>query len=78
MTVDDLHDLRLATSYPGLVGSYLKDRGVITRPTLDGAVETAIRLGVADAIADVVETEPRCDRQAWSCSATRSWNPRRC
>ena len=57
MTVDDLHDLRLATSYPGLVGSYLKDRGVITRLiSLDGAVETAIRLGVADAIADVVET----------------------
>jgi ATP phosphoribosyltransferase len=57
MTVEDLHDLRLATSYPGLVGSYLKDRGVITRLIpLDGAVETAIRLGVADAIADVVET----------------------
>jgi ATP phosphoribosyltransferase len=57
MTLDDLHDLRLATSYPGLVGSYLKERGVITRLIpLDGAVETAIRLGVADAIADVVET----------------------
>ncbi len=57
MTVEGLHDLRLATSYPGLVGSYLKDRGVVTRLIpLDGAVETAIRLGVADAIADVVET----------------------
>ena len=57
MSVEDLHDLRLATSYPGLVGSYLKERGVITRLiALDGAVETAIRLGVADAIADVVET----------------------
>ena len=57
LTVEGLHDLRLATSYPGLVGTYLKDRGVITRLiALDGAVETAIRLGVADVIADVVET----------------------
>ena len=57
LTVEDLHELRLATSYPGLVGAYLADRGVITRLiTLDGAVETAIRLGVADVIADVVET----------------------
>ncbi len=57
LTVEGLHDLRLATSYPGLVGTYLKDRGVITRLIpLDGAVETAIRLGVADVIADVVET----------------------
>ena len=57
MSVDQLHDLRLATSYPGLVGAYLQDLGVSTRLiALDGAVETAIRLGVADAIADVVET----------------------
>ena len=57
MTVEGLHDLRLATSYPGLVGAYLKERGVVTRLIpLDGAVETAIRLGVADVIADVVET----------------------
>ena len=57
LTVEALQDLRLATSYPGLVGSYLKERGVITRLiALDGAVETAIRLGVADVIADVVET----------------------
>jgi ATP phosphoribosyltransferase len=39
------------------VESYLNDLGVSTRLiALDGAVETAIRLGVADAIADVVET----------------------
>ncbi len=57
MTVEGLQDLRLATSYPGLVAKYLADRGVTTRLiALDGAVETAIRLGVADAIADVVET----------------------
>jgi ATP phosphoribosyltransferase len=57
MSIDRLHDLRLATSYPGLVESYLGERGVSTRLiSLDGAVETAIRLGVADVIADVVET----------------------
>nr|WP_309135796.1 ATP phosphoribosyltransferase [Cellulomonas sp.] len=50
--------LRIATSYPELVAVHLRERGVepagIVR--LDGAVESAIRLGVADVIADVVET----------------------
>ncbi|QGQ19340.1 ATP phosphoribosyltransferase [Cellulomonas sp. JZ18] len=49
---------RIATSYPELVAVHLRERGVepagIVR--LDGAVESAIRLGVADVIADVVET----------------------
>ena len=48
---------RVATSYQGLVETYLKERGVnadVVR--LDGAVETAVNLGVADVIADVVET----------------------
>jgi ATP phosphoribosyltransferase len=57
LTEDKLDGLRLATSFPGLVGDYLARRGVHPRLIhLDGAVETAIRLGVADAIADVVET----------------------
>jgi ATP phosphoribosyltransferase len=57
MDVPALQGLRLATSYPGLLGSYLAERGVSARLiSLDGAVETAIRLGVADVIADVVET----------------------
>src|SRR4051794_7553021 len=57
LDVAALHGLRLATSYPGLVGSYLAERCVSSRLIrLDGAVETAIRLGVAAAIADVVET----------------------
>lgn len=56
-TVADLAGLRIATSYPGLVASYLGGLGVEARLIhLDGAVESAIRLGVADAIADVVET----------------------
>ncbi|MFF1633203.1 ATP phosphoribosyltransferase [Leifsonia sp. NPDC058248] len=53
----DLDGKRVATSYPGLVGDFLADKGVdSTLIKLDGAVESAVRLGVADAVADVVET----------------------
>jgi ATP phosphoribosyltransferase len=56
-SVNDLHGLRVATSYSGLVESHLAEHGVsATVVRLDGAVETAITLGVADVIADVVET----------------------
>jgi ATP phosphoribosyltransferase len=56
-SVNDLAGLRIATSYAGLLSKYLADQGVGARVIkLDGAVETAIRLGVADAVADVVET----------------------
>ncbi|MDR2373104.1 MAG: ATP phosphoribosyltransferase [Bifidobacteriaceae bacterium] len=55
--VADLSGKRVATSYPVLVGDYLKERGVEAEVVrLDGAVESAIQLGVADAIADVVST----------------------
>jgi len=48
---------RVATSYPGLVSAHLRDAGVTAEVVrLDGAVETAVQLGVADVIADVVET----------------------
>lgn len=57
LSIPDLAGKRIATSYPGLVAADLKARGVDARLIkLDGAVEGAIRLGVADAIADVVET----------------------
>ena len=56
-SVADLADRRIATSYPWLVSTHLADRGVeASTVKLDGAVEVAIQLGVADAIADVVET----------------------
>jgi ATP phosphoribosyltransferase len=48
---------RIATAYPGLLQNYLNSKklnAVIV--SLDGAVESAIRLGVADVIADVVST----------------------
>lgn len=55
--VADLQGKRVATSYPVLVRSHLAEQGVEAQVIrLDGAVETAITLGVADAIADVVET----------------------
>jgi ATP phosphoribosyltransferase len=55
--VKELAGQRIATSYPVVVGHYLADRGIEAHVVrLDGAVESSIRLGVADAIADVVET----------------------
>ncbi|MFN8170014.1 MAG: ATP phosphoribosyltransferase [Candidatus Nanopelagicales bacterium] len=48
---------RIATSYEGLLRSHLADLGIeATVVKLDGAVENAVALGVADAVADVVET----------------------
>ncbi len=56
-TIDELEGKRIATSYPVIVQDYLRGRGVSASVVrLDGAVESSIRLGVADAIADVVET----------------------
>jgi ATP phosphoribosyltransferase len=53
----DLEGVRVATSYPGLVGDFLARHGVTAvLVSLDGAVESAIKLGVADAVADVVST----------------------
>ncbi len=53
----DLDGVRVATSYDTLVGDFLARNGVsATVVRLDGAVESAVRLGVADAVADVVET----------------------
>ncbi|AJW80475.1 ATP phosphoribosyltransferase [Clavibacter michiganensis] len=55
--LQDLAGVRIATSYPVLVGGFLREHGVEAQLIrLDGAVESAIQLGVADAIADVVET----------------------
>lgn len=53
----DLAGVRVATSYPALVGDFLARNGVqVTMVALDGAVESAVKLGVADAVADVVST----------------------
>ena len=48
---------RIATSYVGVVRAFLEERGIeATVVRLDGAVESSIQLGVADVVADVVET----------------------
>lgn len=76
--VTDLAGRRLATSYPNLVKNDLAARGITaTVIRLDGAVEISVQLGVADAIADVVDSgrtlrqhnltvfgDPICDSEA--------------
>ena len=54
---DQIAGRRIATAYPGVVERHLAERGLAAEVVrLDGAVENAVRLGVADLIADVVET----------------------
>src|SRR5690242_7094472 len=56
-TVADLVGTRIATSFPNLVRKDLAANGIdadVIR--LDGAVEISVQLGVADAIADLVES----------------------
>lgn len=56
-SLEDIAGRRVATSYDVLVRDYVKSRGMeAVTVHLDGAVESSVRLGVADLIADVVET----------------------
>lgn len=53
----DIAGKRVASAYPGLVQNYLGNAGITAEIVrLDGAVESSVRLGVADLIADVVST----------------------
>lgn len=55
--LEDIAGKRVATAYPGLVEDFLtKNQISATVVRLDGAVESSVRLGVADHIADVVST----------------------
>ena len=56
--VSDIAGRRVASSYTTLVAHHLAKQGVEPAAIvhLDGAVESSVRLGVADVIADVVET----------------------
>lgn len=55
--VVELEGRSVATAYPNLVRNFLESRGVNAKLiALDGAVEVAVRLGVAEAVADVVST----------------------
>lgn len=57
MKLADISGKRVATAYPGLVEDFLKKNSLTASVVrLDGAVESSVRLGVADLIADVVST----------------------
>ena len=57
LQLSDLNGKRVATAYPGLVGDYFEKNSIKAQVVrLDGAVESSVRLGVADLIADVVST----------------------
>jgi ATP phosphoribosyltransferase len=52
-----LEGLRIATSYPGLLGEWLRTHGVAAGiMMLSGSVEIAPKLGTADAICDLVQS----------------------
>lgn len=57
-TVEALAGKRIASAYPHLVEADLRQRGITgsTVIRLDGAVEISIQLGLADVIADVVDS----------------------
>lgn len=55
--IRELDGKRVATAYPHLVEDFLAEQNISAKLVqLDGAVEVAVRLGVADAVADVVST----------------------
>lgn len=55
--IQQLAGTRVATAYPHLVEDFLAAQNIRAELVqLDGAVEVAVRLGVADAVADVVST----------------------
>jgi len=71
---DGLGGKRIATSYPNIVRKDLGMRGLEAEVVrLDGAVEISIQLGVADAIADVVESGKVAPCRACSSGWRASW-----
>jgi ATP phosphoribosyltransferase len=55
--INQLSGKRIATAYVSLVEDFLAKQGIKAELVqLDGAVEVSVRLGVADAVADVVST----------------------
>jgi ATP phosphoribosyltransferase len=56
-SVEQIAGKRVATSYPGILSAWLAENSLSADLVkLDGAVENAVRLGVADLVADVVAT----------------------
>jgi ATP phosphoribosyltransferase len=56
-SVEDLEGKRIATTYPTILESYLKENGIsATIHAISGSVEIAPRIGLADAICDLVSS----------------------
>jgi len=53
--LSDIENLRIATSFPGIVSNYFKNPKMEI-VVLEGAVEISVGLDVADAVVDVVDT----------------------
>jgi ATP phosphoribosyltransferase len=53
-SLDELHDKRIATSFPNLTARHFPERHRLIE--LEGAVEISVKLGIADAVVDLVET----------------------
>lgn len=85
-TMADISGTRIATAYPHVVGLNLAAAGIsATIIRLEGAVEIAVQLGVADVIADIVDSgrtlslhnlvafgEPLCISEAVLIEATNN------
>lgn len=53
----DLSNMRIATSYPNILGGYLKEKNIIASiHEISGSVEIAPKIGLADAICDLVSS----------------------
>ena len=54
---EDLHGKKIATSYPNILTAYLKERNInASIHEISGSVEIAPRIGLADAICDLVSS----------------------
>lgn len=57
ITVEDLENKKIATSYPNILSQYLKSKNVNSKVIeISGSVEIAPSLGVSDYICDIVST----------------------
>jgi ATP phosphoribosyltransferase len=56
-STNDLNGRKIATSYPQILGSFLKEKNIkATIQEISGSVEIAPRIGLADAICDLVSS----------------------
>jgi len=56
-SIEDFKDLRVATSHPNVVSRFFADKDItITTVPLSGSVEVAPKLGIADAVVDLVSS----------------------